>query len=118
MKYIVVDTDGFSIADWNEDCNYNWFKKMVGGYLQSINYFPNQKNIVCVVNEEGKLKNLPLTCYTAAGQVLRGTVIICGIRSKSTNCDDGEDEGGEEFCGLTEEQANRVYKTLIEFYHA
>ena len=83
------------------------FQKAVDGYIKVIGL---EYNVVAVVNEEGKLKNLE-PCRTfiwavkngrASGDVIRGQFIVIGV----------DDEG--EFISLTEEQLDR-WETEMQF---
>ena len=73
-------------------------QKIVGGYIQCMP-FPN--NILCVLNEEGKLMNLqPNFVYNS--DVIVGNVFFCSA-------------GEEEFESLTEEQTEFIMETM-HFY--
>ena len=55
------------------------FNEIVGGYIETVNVIDN---ILCVCNEEGKLKGLPLNLFLN-GDLIVGDVFFCAF--------DGED---------------------------
>ena len=71
-------------------------QEYVGGYIEVVQL---ADNALLIVNEEGKLMNLPLNFYLSRNRrvidTIHGNVLIVG-------------RDGEEFCDLTEEQ--------LEFY--
>ena len=75
------------------------FQEIVGGYIEC---FPIFDNVLCVCNEEGKLKGLPIN-FAFAGDIIVGDVFFCA-----------ENEG--DFESLNAHQINILMRafTLIE----
>ena len=72
------------------------YQEIVGGYIE---VFPLWNNILCVCNEEGKLKGLPLN-FKYRNDIICGDVIFISAR-------------GEDFAGLNEvqiEMLNVIFK--------
>ena len=63
------------------------YQEIVGGYIE---VFPLWEGILCICNEEGKLKSLPPN-FKFYNDIICGDVIFVS-------------EGGEDFLGLNEEQ--------------
>ena len=63
----------------------------VGGYIETVTF---AEDCTLVVNEEGKLKGLPMN-FRIFGDVIAGTAVLAGVN-------------GEEFCSLTDEQVQRI----------
>lgn len=49
------------------------FQEIVGGYIEC---FPIFNNVLCVCDEEGKLKGLPIN-FAFAGDIIVGDVFFC-----------------------------------------
>ena len=74
------------------------FQEIVGGYIECFQIFDD---VLCVCNEEGKLKGLPIN-FAFAGDIIVGDVFFCA-----------ENEG--DFESLYEYQANilmRVFTSI------
>ena len=67
----------------------------VGGYIETVTF---AEDCTLVVNEEGKLKGLPMN-FRIFGDVIVGTALFVGV-------------DGEEFCSLTDKQEETV-RTLL-----
>ena len=67
----------------------------VGGYIKTVTF---AEDCTLVVNEEGKLKGLPMN-FRIFGDVIVGTAVLAGV-------------DGEEFCSLTDEQVQR-FKIIL-----
>lgn len=67
----------------------------VGGYIKTVTF---AEDCTLVVNEEGKLKGLPMN-FRIFGDVIAGTAVLAGVN-------------GEEFCSLTDKQEETV-RTLL-----
>ena len=67
-------------------------QEYVCGFIEVV---PIADNVVLIVNEEGKLRDLPINFWIGRGSqvcdCIRGDALICAT-------------DGEEFCDLTEEQ--------------
>ncbi len=60
----------------------------VGGYIEVIAPFKEFPDLLMIVNEEGKLDNLPANFYIRdLNDIIHGTAIFCGRR-------------GDEFCDI------------------
>jgi len=76
----------------------NW-QQIVGGYIETIP-FPNVKNVIIVLNEEGKLKNLPCNFYIPDYcDMIVGNVAIVARK-------------GSAFASLSDEQTKAVKKYI------
>ena len=75
----------------------NVFHDIVGGHIEC---FPVFSNVLCVCNEEGKLKGLPVNFYTA-GDFIVGDVFFCAER-------------GEEFISLSDLQTQALIAAFSE----
>lgn len=73
------------------------FQQMVKGYIEVVRPF---EDVIMIVNEEGKLLNLPV-CIHTMGQDFNGVVIFAGV-------------DGEEFCSLTDDQIKTIQKYVLE----
>ena len=72
MKIIVKKAD--QIPEVREVENeLHVFQEIVGGYIEC---FPIFDNVICVCNEEGKLKGLPIN-FVFAGDIIVGDVFFC-----------------------------------------
>lgn len=97
---IVVKKAGFNPKVKEIQGELREMQEIVGGYIQCIP-FPN--NILCVLNEEGKLKNLkPNFIYNS--DVIVGDVFFCSA-------------GAEDFESLSEEQVEFIANAM-HFYEA
>lgn len=110
MRVVVLNENGWGVKDIKDD--YKVYKDIVGGYIECM-YFPNE--IICVVNEEGKLFNLP----PVAGAMLNGALedVIVGQCFFCSNVltDDGYDFGDldDEQLGWLENQLSYPKALLI-----
>ena len=72
MKIIVKKAD--QIPEVREVENeLHVFQEIVGGYIEC---FPIFDNVLCVCNEEGKIKGLPIN-FVFAGDIIVGDVFFC-----------------------------------------
>ena len=99
MKVLIVEP-GKPARKAEIDNNLKAMQETVGGYIETVT--PFREDVVLIVNEEGKLKDLPLCRtlvrreWTRMGPIM-GTFIVCGI-----DWDEGE------FRGLSDKQANAL----------
>jgi len=75
--------------------DYETIRNIIGGYLE---VFPFAFDIICICDEEGKLKGLKPN-FIHSQDVIVGTVIFAGVK-------------GENFASLTGDQINFLLKTL------
>ena len=68
-------------------------QEIVGGYLEVIGLFDG---IFCVLNEEGKLKGLPIN-FIFGGDFIVGNVFFCSV-------------SGGDFASLNDMQINTILK--------
>ena len=73
------------------------FNEIVGGYIECVSVFDN---IICVCNEEGKLKGLPPN-FILHGDIIVGDVFFCAVN-------------GEDFDSLSDEEVE-FFTTAIMF---
>ena len=101
MKAMILNENGYQIKDIEND--YKAMQEIVGGYIEPV-YLPN--DIICIVNEEGKLMGLPIVGLLEWEGKLQDTIngqcILCA-------------DGGEEFTGLTDKQIAYLKNELERF---
>lgn len=66
-------------------------QELVGGHIECLRI---TDEIICVLNEEGRIKKLPIN-FMFGKHVIFGDVFFCS-------------EDFEDFCGLTDEQAKLI----------
>ena len=114
MKAVTVTTDNeIKIIDVEKNGSqlYEQMRKAVGGYYENV--YPQRlpKEFVMVVNEEGRLKDLPVNevgSYLYGGDVhgepIVGNIIILKL---------GYYEGEPDVVGMTDNEAIMIVKNLL-----
>lgn len=77
-------------------------QEVVGGYIECVP-FGTMHDVVIICNEEGKLKGLEPNFLYGGWDMICGTVFICGT-------------SGEDFVGLTDEQATDIVNIFDTVY--
>lgn len=102
MKVMILDEKkGYQIKDIPNE--YEALKDVVGGYIEAV-YLPH--DIVLVVNEEGKLMDLPVVAYLEwdgeLADTVNGKCFFCGVDNVN-------------FTGLSNEQIKWLVMEMNNF---
>ena len=79
MKFVVIPTTGPSRVEDVKPEDIGWFQQTVGGYIEVV---PLGGGMLMVLNEEGKLKGLPINRRATElypSDIIVGDVIITGL---------------------------------------
>lgn len=74
------------------------FQEIVGGHMETVCLI---ENILCVCNEEGKLKGLPMNIFLN-GELIVGDVFFCAF-------------DGEDFASLKDYQIEALMNSFVKF---
>lgn len=102
MRVVIVEPgEDARIADIDNELHA--LQEAVGGYIETVR--PFRERVCMIINEEGKLNGMRRCRVIIDGHgrivdFIFGPIILCGV-----------DE--EDFCGLTEEQAER-YRAILD----
>ena len=100
MKILVIEPEKNPVVK-EIDGELESMQKVVGGSIEAV--YPFDDMVALVVNEEGKLMDLPWNRLVInndrVADVLVGTCFICGI-------------GEEDFCSLTDELVQKYQKVF------
>ena len=97
MIKVVIKNPGFSAKTWEIENRLETLQDIGDGYIEMI---PISKTIVLIVNEEGKLKGLPVNFYLRdLRDYIVGPAIFAGVK-------------GEDLTSLSDSQAKRLMKEL------
>lgn len=88
---VVIKRPGMLACIWEIENTLKAFQEEVGGYIETV---PFDGELLAIVNEEGRIMGLPYN-FTLNGERIVGTAVICKT-------------AGDEFAGLTEEEADLV----------
>ena len=82
-------------------------QKLVGGYIEPLDFTMGADNVCIICNEEGKMNGSPLNRSLAhegkIWEIIAGTMIIVG-----------DDYENGEFIGLTDEQAEKYLNQFLK----
>ena len=96
MKALLVTTEG-EIELLDEEFNLNVIQKYVGGWIEVVNFGPDNPHYFAYIDEEGKLKGLPVNelvtdfWYNSGQQILLGDVIVGDVLFFGQVDDEGND---------------------------
>lgn len=95
VKIIVIEPSKEPEVRELKEISLKAMQEIVEGYIEVIGF---DRDTLLVINEEGKLRNLPLN-FQIRHHTIVGTVFICGKQ-------------GEDMIGLTESQIKESLKRL------
>lgn len=89
---VLIKDPGQKPREFNIENNLETLQHIVGGYIEVVQL---GCDIIAICDEEGKLKGKMDNFWLPYGDCLDGTIIFCSTK-------------GEEFAGLSEDQADLV----------